>query len=287
MVTAPARRELVRWMRTRGLTERRSLAIAGMSASSLRYEPRPDRSVALRTRIVALAQRHRRYGVGMIHLKLRQAGEAVNYKRVERLYRLERLHIRRRRRKKIPVSERQPLIRPGAANEIWSMDFVFDRVASGRTLKCLTVVDDATHEAVAVMAEHTIGGDHLTRILDGICSQRGKPRVIRTDNGPEFVGKAMLTWAHRHGIDLRLIEPGKPNQNAYVESFNGRLRDECLNEHWFTSLAHARSVIEVWRSEYNDERPKRSLGGLTPAQYAKQLAIKAVTMPDDSKAIRY
>jgi putative transposase len=211
----------------------------------------------------------------------------VNYKRVERLYRLEKLHIRRRRRKKIPVSERQPLIRPGAANEVWSMDFVFDRVASGRTLKCLTVVDDATHEAVAVMAEHRIGGDHLTRILDGICSQRGKPRVIRTDNGPEFAGKAMLTWAHRHGIDLRLIEPGKPNQNAYVESFNGRLRDECLNEHWFTSLAHARAVIEAWRREYNDERPKRSLGGLTPAQYAKQLAIKAVTMPDDSKAIRY
>jgi putative transposase len=287
MVTAPAKRELVRWMRTRGLTERRSLAIAGMSASSLRYEPRPDRNVALRTRIVALAQRHRRYGVGMIHLKLRQAGEAVNYKRVERLYRLEKLHIRRRRRKKIPVSERQPLIRPGAANEVWSMDFVFDRIASGRTLKCLAIVDDATHEAVAVMAEHTIGGDHLTRILDGICSQRGKPRVIRTDNGPEFVGKAMLTWAHRHGIDLRLIEPGKPNQNAYVESFNGRLRDECLNEHWFTSLAHARAVIETWRREYNDERPKRSLGGLTPAQYAKQLAIKAVTMPDDSKAIRY
>jgi len=274
-------------MRTRGLTERRSLAIAGMSASSLRYEPRPDRNVALRTRIVALAQRHRRYGVGMIHLKLRQAGERVNYKRVERLYRLEKLHIRRRRRKKIPVSERQPLIRPGTANEVWSMDFVFDRVASGRTLKCLAIVDDATHEAVAVMAEHTIGGDHLTRILDGICSERGKPRVIRTDNGPEFVGKAMLTWAHRHGIDLRLIEPGKPNQNAYVESFNGRLRDECLNEHWFTSLAHARAVIEAWRREYNDERPKRSLGGLTPAQYAKQLAIKAVTMPEDSKAIRY
>jgi transposase InsO family protein len=269
MVTAPAKRELVRWMQTRGLTERRSLAIAGMGASSLRYEPRPDRNVALRTRIVALAQRHRRYGVGMIHLKLRQAGVTVNHKRVERLYALEKLQIRRRRRKKIPVSERQPLIRPGTANEVGSMDFVFDRVASGRTLKCLTVVDDATHEAVAVMAEHTIGGDHLTRILDGICSQRGKPRVIRTDNGPEFVGKAMLTWAHRHGIDLRLIEPGKPNQNAFVESFNGRLRDECLNERWFTSLAHARAVIEAWRREYNDERPKRSPGGLTPAQCAK------------------
>jgi transposase InsO family protein len=287
MVTAPVRRELVRWMQTKGLTERRGLAIAGMSASSLRYEPRPDRNIALRARIVALAQRHRRYGVGMIHLKLRQAGELVNYKRVERLYRLEKLHIRRRRRKKIPVSDRQPLIRPGQANEVWSMDFMFDRVASGRTLKLLVITDDATHESVAIVPEHTIGGDHLTRILDGVCSQRGKPGVIRTDNGPEFTGKAMLTWAHRHGIALRLIEPGKPNQNAYVESFNGRFRDECLNEHWFMSLAHARALIEAWRREYNEERPKRSLGGRTPAQFAKQLAIKVAKMPDGSKALRY
>ena len=286
-MTAPARRELVRCMREKGLTERRSLAIARMSASSLRYQPRPDRNVELRARIVALAQRHRRYGVGMIHLKLRQAGQMVNYKRVERLYRLEQLHIRRRRRKKIPVSDRQPLIRPGRANEVWSVDFVYDRVASGRMLKCLVITDDATHEAVAVVPEHTMGGDHLIRVLDGICSRRGKPSVIRSDNGPEFTGRAMLTWAHRNGIALRLIEPGKPNQNAYVESFNGRLRDECLNEHWFTSLDHARVLIEAWRCEYNEERPKKSLGGLTPAQYAKQLAIKAVTMPEGSKAIRY
>jgi transposase InsO family protein len=274
-------------MQMKGLTERRGLAVLGMSASSLRYEPRPDRNIALRARIVALAQRYRRYGVGMIHLKLRQAGEFVNYKRVERLYRLEKLHIRRRRRKKIPVGDRQPLIRPGKANEVWSIDFVFDRIGSGRTLKILAVADDATHEAIATVPEHTIGGDHLTRILDGICSQRGKPLVIRSDNGPEFTGRAMLTWAHRHGIALRLIEPGKPNQNAYIESFNGRLRDECLNEHWFVSLAHARAMIEAWRREYNEQRPKRSLGGLTPAQFAKALAIKATTMPDGSKALRY
>ena len=287
MVAAPVRRELVRWMQTKGMSERRGLRVVGMSPSALRYVPRPDRNGPLRARIVALAQRHRRYGVGMIYLKLRQADEIVNYKRVERLYRLEKLHIRRRRRKKIPEADRQPLIRPGQANEIWSMDFVFDRIASGRTLKCLTIVDDGTHESVAVVPEHTIGGDHLTRLLDSVCSQRGRPMMIRSDNGPEFTGKAMLTWAHRHGIALRLIEPGKPNQNAYVESFNGRLRDECLNEHWFTSLAHAHAVIEAWRREYNEERPKKSLGGLTPSQYATQLAIKAVTLPDDSKALRY
>ena len=177
MVAAPARRELVRWMQSRGVSERRGLQVVKMSASALRYQPKPDRNLALRERIMALAQRHRRYGVGMIHLKLKQAGEQVNYKRVERLYRLENLYIRRRRRKKIPIADRQPLIRPGQANKVWSMDFVFGRIASGRTLKCPTIVDDATHEAVAVSVEHTIGGEHLTRILDGICSQRGKASI--------------------------------------------------------------------------------------------------------------
>ena len=286
-MTAPAKRELVRWMVTQGLSERRCQGVVGMSASALRYEPRPDQNVALRAQIVALAQRHRRYGVGMIYLKPRQAAEIVNYKRVERLYRLEQLHIRRRRRKKLIAAERHPLLRPALANEVWSMDFVFDRVASGRSLKCLTVVDGATHEVIAVPVEHSMGGERLTRVLDAACSLRGNPQVIRTDNGPEVTGKAMMMWAHRQGIELRLIEPGKPNQNAYVESFNGRLRDECLNEHWFTSLDHAKRVIETWRREYNEERPKRSLGGLTPAQYAKQLAIKAVTMPEDSKAPCY
>lgn len=278
-MTAPARRELVRWFTDRGLTERHALRMVNMSASALRYQPRPDRNMELRNTIVQLAQRHRRYGAEMIYLKLRQAGELVNHKRVERLYSLEALQVKRRRRKKIPVTDRQPLIRPGAANEVWSVDFVFDRVASGRVIKCLVVVDDATHESVAIMPEHSIGGDHLTRLLDGICAQRGKPAVIRSDNGKEFTGKAMLTWAHRNGVSLKLIEPGKPNQNAYVESFNGRFRDECLNEHWFISLAHARTEIERWRREYNEERPKKSLGGLPPAVYAKQLADKALTMP--------
>jgi len=145
---------------------------------ALRGAAGPQRGTA--EKIVRLAQRHRRYGAGMIYLKLRQGGERVNHKRVERLYALEALQIRRRRRKKIPVSERQPLVRPVRANEVWSMDFVFDRVATGRSIKCLVVVDDATHEAVAIEPEHSIGGDHLTRLLDGICAQRGKPAIIRT-----------------------------------------------------------------------------------------------------------
>jgi len=170
---------------------------------------------------------------------------------------------------------------------MWSVDVVFDRLASGRTLKCLVIVDDATCEAVAVAPDHAIGGVHLTRILDQICSLRGRSRSIPSDNGKKLTEKAKLTWAHRNGVALRLLEPGRPNQNAYVESFNGRLRDECLNAHWFTSLAHAKAVIETWRREYNEERPKRSLGGLTPARYAQQLAMRAVTMSDNSIALRY
>jgi putative transposase len=255
----------------KGLSERRSLRIIGMSASAYRYPARPDRNVALRARIVALAQRHKRYGVGMIHLKLRQAGEPVNYKRVERLYQQEKLQVRRRKRKKVPLAERQPLFRPSAPNEVWSMDFVFDRTADARVLKCLTIVDDATHESVAIEVERAISGTGITRVLDRLALSRGLPKIIRSDNGKEFCGKAMVAWAHERGVQLRLIEPGKPNQNAYIESFNGRLRDECLNEHWFPGLLHARTEIERWRREYNEERPKKALGGLTPAAYAEQL----------------
>ena len=287
MVKAPARRELVRHLAGRGLSERHALRIIGMSASAYRYRPAPDRNRVLKNQIVALAHRHRRYGAGMIYLKLRQAGKSVNHKRVERLYAEAGLQVRRRRRKKVPVADRQPLGRPLSANQVWSMDFVFDRTAEGRVIKCLTVVDDATHEALAIVPERAIGGHALTRILDRLAVRRGLPQAIRTDNGKEFCGRAMLTWAHARGVRLFLIEPGKPNQNAYIESFNGRLRDECLNEHWFVSLTHAKAVIEAWRREYNEERPKRSLGGLTPSAYARQLTHKSATLTTDSKAECY
>ena len=271
-MTAPARRELVRHLSCSGLSERRSLRLVRISASAFRYQRRPDRNIELHREIVRLAHRYKRYGASMIGLKLRQSGWRVNHKRVERLYALSGLQVRRRKRKKVPTCDRQPLLRPLKANEVWSMDFVFDRTADGRVIKCLTVVDDATHEAVAVVPERAIGGEMLTRILDRLGFERGLPRMIRTDNGKEFCGRAMLNWAHQRGVQLRQIQPGKPNQNAYIESFNGRLRDECLNEHWFVSLGHAKTIIETWRQEYNHERPKKALGGLTPAAYARQLA---------------
>lgn len=271
MVTAQARPELVRHLVDKGLSARRSLAVVRMSASASCYASRPDRNIELLARILALAQRHTRYGVGMIHRKLRQARLLVNHKRVERLYREAKLQLRRRKRKKVLPGERQLLIRPLAANQAWSMDFVFDRTAEGRAIKCLTIVDGATHEAVAIEVERAIFGLGVTRVLDRLTLARGLPQVIRTDSGKDFCGKALVAWAHERGVQLRLIQPDKPNQNAYVESINGRLRDECLNEHGFTHLRHARTVIGTWRREYKEERPKKALSGLTPDAYTKQL----------------
>ena len=261
-------------MNCQGLSERRALRIIGMSASAYRYQPAVDRNCDLRHKIIALAQRHRRYGSGMIYLKLRQAGEQVNHKRVERLYVQAGLQVKKRKRKKIALAERHPLERPTQTNQVWSMDFVFDRTAEGRSIKSLTVIDDATHEAVAIVPERALGGQQLVRILEQLARTRGFPKAIMTDNCKEFCSRAMVSWAYARGVQLFLIEPSKPNQNAYIESFNGRLRDECLNEHWFTSLAHARVVIEAWRREYNEERPKKALGGLTPAAYSQAMVRK-------------
>ncbi len=230
IVTAPDRRVMVRWVQAKGLSQRRALEVVRVGATVLRYQPRPDRNTELRPTIAALAQRHRRYGVGTIYLKLRQRGECVNYKRVERLYRLEKLRVQRRKRKKRDLTERYPLGRPSRLNEVWPIDFVFDRTASGRTLKCLSVVDDATYEAVAVIPDHSMGGLQLTRHLDQLADRGVLPRIIRSDNGPKFVGKAMLTWAPERNVKFRQTDPGKPSQNACIESFKGRLRDECLNE---------------------------------------------------------
>jgi putative transposase len=177
------------------------------------------------------------------------------------------LAVQRRRKRRRTLLERQPLLLPHAPNQVWSMDFVMDALDSGRRLKCLTLVDDFTKEAIEIVPDHSIPGMYVTRVLDRVGQLRGLPRAIRTDQGPEFTGKALDQWAYRNGVEPKLIEAGKPNQNAYVESFNGKFRDECLNEHWFVSLAHARAVIGAWRRDYNEGRPHMSLGYLTPAEF--------------------
>jgi putative transposase len=174
--------------------------------------------------------------------------------------------VRRRRRKKIPPAERQPLIRPGTANEVWSMDFVFDRIASGRVLKCLTIVDDATHEAVAVIPEHSISGDHLVRLLDEVCAVRGKPAVIRTDYGPEYLSTTLAAWAAKHGIALNFIQPSKPQQNAHIERYNRTVRYDWLGQYLFASIHEVQNFATCWLWTYNHERPNMALGGITPKQ---------------------
>ena len=268
MTAVAARRALVPELCAWGLSERQALRLVGMSASSLRYRPAGDRNDRLRQRLKELAGQHRRHGYRMLHNRLLREGWAINVKRTYRLYRQERLMVRQRRRRKLPVPERLPLLRPSQPDEVWSMDFLFDELADGRRIKTLAVVDDCSKEAVSIVADTSIPALYVTRVLDQVVAERGLPKVIRTDNGPEFAGRTMADWAAKRGVELRFIQPGKPVQNAYVESFNSRLRDECLSQHWFASLGHMRSVIDAWREDYNHHRPHSALRYVPPAVYA-------------------
>jgi len=192
----------------------------------------------------------------------------VNVKREHRLYREERLQVHRRRRRRGVAVERRPLTVPHRPNQVWSLDFVSDSLERGRRLKCLTIVDDFTKEAVDIVVDHGISGHYVTRALDAAVRFRSLPETIRTDQVPEFTGKALDQWAYERKVELRLIEAGKPTQNAYIESFNGKFRDECLNEHWFRSLAEARLIVATWRKDYNERRPHSALDYQTPAEFA-------------------
>ena len=238
------------------------------------YESKPDGNEDLRSRIIELAQIRKRFGYRRIHALLRREGIEVNSKRVYRLYTEENLSVRRRKRKKGIAVERDPLMLPDTANEVWSMDFVMDRLANGNRLKLLTIVDDYTKESVDIVADRSITGDDVAGILDKICRFRGFPESIRTDQGPEFTSRALDAWAYRNGVKLKLIQPGKPTQNAFIESFNGKFRDECLNDHWFNNMTEARAIIAAWRQDYNERRPHSSLGYMTPGEWAAKHRTK-------------
>jgi putative transposase len=253
------------------ISERRACWLVGLARTVLHYEPREKVADAeLTQRLVTLAHERRRFGYRRLHALIRRDGVRVNHKRVWRLYREAGLAVRRRRRRRGVAVDREPLLVPTAPNQVWSMDFVMDALANGRRIKCLTIVDDFTKEAIDIAADHSIPGLYVTRVLDQAVQFRGLPRAIRTDQGPEFTGRALDQWAYRHGVQLKLIAPGKPTQNAFVESFNGRFRDECLNDHWFESLNAARAVIAAWRRDYNEQRPHSSLHYRTPAEFAAQ-----------------
>jgi putative transposase len=272
MVSPQAKRQAVDvLMEERGLGVTRACGLVGISRSLYRYRRRPD-PAALVARLRELAAVKRRYGYRRLHVLLRREGFAVNRKRVQRLYREAGLTVRRRKRKRIGPVERHPLPKPVDANISWSMDFVSDGLADGRRLRCLNIVDDCTRECLAIEVDTSLTGKRVVVVLERLIEQRGAPQSITVDHGPEFEGQALDAWAYQHDIRLAFIRPGKPVENAYIESFNGKFRDECLNEHWFVTMNHARRLIERWRVEYNTERPHSSLGDLTPDEYARGLA---------------
>lgn len=262
----------------------RACGLVGISRSFLAYRSRREPLQGLRERIRAIAETKRRYGYRRIHVMLLREGWQINHKRTHRLYREAGLQVRRRNRKRIIHGERTPLSRARKPNESWSMDFVSDALADGRRVRCLTLVDDFTKECLATVVDSSIIGARVALELDGVIARRSQPISISVDNGPEFAGKALDEWAYRRGIRLRFIRPGKPIENAYVESFNGKLRDECLNEHWFTSLAEARALIEAWRREYNQERPHSSIGNATPAEFAARWLAEPIQITSNQPA---
>jgi putative transposase len=270
MVSPTARREAVGWLQTRGASVRRACRVIGLSRATWRYQRRRDlRNVALLDRLQAHATARPRFGYRRLHILIAREGVRVNHKRLYRLYRAAGLQVRRRRRKRLTRGERVPLPRPTQRGERWSMDFTLDTLADGRSFRTLNIVDDFTRECVAIEVDRSLPGLRVTRVLDRLRSTVGLPACIVVDNGPEFAGRTLDAWAYAHGVTLRFIRPGKPIENAYVESFNGKFRDECLNEHWFVSLVDAKTAIEHWRVDYNTVRPHSSLDQATPDHFAR------------------
>ncbi len=252
------------------LSERRACGLVGLSRDSYQHPPVPSaQTEALKTKIVEIAHVRRRFGYRRVHDLLRPEFPGVNHKRVYRLYSAADLAVRKRKKVKRPVGERTPLSTARQVNEVWSMNFVSDSLANGRRIKCLTVADDYSHECVYIAVDYGISGLYVTRLLDQAARFRGYPAAVRTDNGPEFTSRVFIAWAQEHGIKHILIEPGRPMQNGYIESFNGKFRDECLNEHWFQTLPQARAEIAAWRRDYNEVRPHSSIGRVPPAQFAE------------------
>lgn len=261
------------------ISERRACLLVGLSRTVLHYAStaQPENE-QLQARLVELAGERRRFGYRRLHALVRREGVQVNHKRIYRLYSDAGLSVRRRKKRHGVAVERQALELPSSPNQVWSMDFVSDALANGRRIKVLTIVDDFSKEAIDLAVDFGISGHYVTRVLDQAARFRGYPKAIRTDQGPEFTGKALDQWAYQHGVQLKLIQAGKPTQNAFIESFNGRFRDECLNDHCFTSLPQARILIAAWRRDYNQHRPHSSLDYLTPAEFA---AKHRSSDPDD------
>ncbi len=258
-------------MQAIGIATKRACRLLRLQRSTFykRSTRRDDRHLRLRLRELALARP--RYGYRRLHVLLRREGWLVNIKRIHRLYRLEGLIVRQRRKRRSVCHLRCLPPAPLRINERWAMDFVSDALSTGRRIRMLTVVDCYSRESVAIHVDHSQPSRTVTAILDGVIAQRGTPGIITVDNGPEFTSQHLDEWAFTRKIQLDFIRPGRPTENGYIESFNGKLRDECLDANWFASLQEAREIIESWRKDYNETRPHSSLGNLALAQYVARL----------------
>jgi putative transposase len=255
------------------ISERRSCRLTHISTSVYRYQATRDGQVHLRMRINEIAAVRVRYGYKRIHVLLRREGWEINHKRVYRIYCEEGLNLRAKRpRRRVSAAHRVKVPAATGVNESWSMDFVTDSLFNGRRFRSLAVVDNYSRECLAIEVGQHVRGEDVTRTTDCLKAVRGVPNSIKVDNGPEFISKELDKWAYENRVMLNFIRPGKPIDNAFIESFNGRFRDECLNTNWFISLKHARAVIEEWWKDYNDVRPHSSLQGFTPKEYAVMTA---------------
>jgi putative transposase len=267
MVTPGARREAAAYLRAQHeVSERRACRVLAVDRAVVRYRSRRPDDGAIRARLRAIASERRRFGYRRVGLLLAREGVRLNHKKLRRLYTEERLQVRRRGGRKRALGTRRPMMVPEAANQRWSLDFVSDTLSDGRRFRILCVVDDFSRECLGLVADTSLSGARVARELDAIVAQRGRPASIVSDNGTELTSIAVLRWSEERGVGWHYIAPGKPTQNAFVESFNGKLRDECLNETIFTSLRHARVVLANWRTDYNHVRPHSALGGRAPAE---------------------
>lgn len=272
-MTAEQRRRAVTWLRSsRQVSARRARRVVGLSASSYRYTSRrTERDAPVRARLRALAEKRPRWGSPRLHYLLAREGRVVNHKRPERLYRAEHLAVPRRRGRRKHVST--PRVAPPAPtrpNERWSMDFVRDTFADGGAFRAFTLVDDYTRECPVIEVDRHLPSARVIEVLERLVCERGRPHAIVCDNGPEFTCRTFDAWAYRQRIQVLFIRPGKPIENAFIESFNGRLRDECLSASWFLDLDDARAQIEAWRIDYNTTRPHSGLAGRTPSAFAQE-----------------
>jgi len=259
----------VNWAITdKGYSQRRACSLVGFDRKSLRYVSRRPDDGALRARLRELASERRRFGYRRLHILLRREGVELNHKKLYRLYKEEQLTVRKRGGRKRALGTRRPMTIPQGRNQRWSLDFVSDALIDSRRFRILCVIDDFSRECLATIVDNSLSGIRVARELDRIAVTRGYPHMVVSDNGTELTSNAILKWQHERRVEWHYIAPGKPMQNGFVESFNGRLRDECLNEHLFTGLQDARRIIQTWRVDYNTRRPHTSLDGLTPMEFA-------------------